>query len=220
MTAAPRATRLSGSESAPRWRGRLHLAALTAAVPATSLLVWRDRSPAAAIYGAGLVALFTVSTCYHLLRLSPARRGLLRRADHATIYLYMAAAYTPFCLAAVRGTLGWVVLGLAWAGAAAGVAMKLGDLQRTRVAAGALYMMLGWLAVVTLPDIVNTLDATELALLVASGITYTTGAAVLAARWPDPVPDVFGYHEVWHVSVVIATACYFAVIWGMPGLAR
>lgn len=169
-----------------------------------------------AAYGAALVALFAASVGYHLLRVSDRRRNVLRRIDHVMIFVYMAAAYAPFCSYVVHGRLGWIVLSMSWAGAAAGIGAKLLAFQRSRIVSGALYILIGWLAIVTLPEAVQRLDPPGLGLLAATGIFYTGGALVLFARRPDPLPHVFGYHEVWHAAVVLASACYFLVLWGLP----
>ena len=214
----PRALRLTGTDLAPRWRGRLHLGALLISGPAAALLLWREHSFVVAVYAASLIALFAVSSGYHLLPLSPARRNQMRRADHAMIYVYTAASYTPFCLQAVRGRLGLVVLGLVWMGAAVGVAIKVFGFHRSQLMGSILYLAMGWLAAITLPGAARTLGAAQFGLLLAMGVLYSAGVIVLFTRRPDPVPHLFGYHEVWHASVVLASACYFAVIWGLPGL--
>jgi hemolysin III len=210
--------RLSGTELSPTWRGRLHLGALLVSVPAAGALIWRDRTAPIIVYACCLVGLFAVSSGYHLLPLSVGRRGAMRRADHAMIYVFTAASYTPFCILAVPGALGRVVLVLVWAGAAVGVAIKVFGFQKTQLAGSVLYVLLGWLAIITLPGAARNLGITQWCLLVAMGVLYSAGAVVLFTRRPDPVPHVFGYHEVWHASVVLASACYFAMIWGLPGL--
>lgn len=211
------AVRLSGSEATPRWRGRLHLGALVLAVPAAFAISWHGRSAALFAYSTVLVALFAMSAYYHVLPHSPERRRLLRRLDHSMIYLYMAVAYTPFCLDALGGTGGLALLSAAWAGAAAGIALKLFRFDSSRVLTGGLYMLVGWLIVLGLPETVRALGSVDLGLFSAMGVCYTGGAAVLAARRPDPRPGVFGYHEVWHAAVVLGCACYFALIWRVAG---
>lgn len=210
-----RTVRLSGTDSAPRWRGRLHLVAAVAAVPAAAAIAWRRPTPAIAFYGVALFGLFAVSAGYHLLPVSARTRQILRRADHVMIYLYMAAAYTPWCLYAVGGTLGWVVLGASWAGVAAGIGVKLAAFERARTVSGVLYGAIGSLAVVTLPAAFSRMGGAGIGLLVATGALYAGGVLTLAARRPDPAPAVFGYHEVWHAAVVAAGACYFALIWSV-----
>lgn len=216
--AAPalRTVRLSGTESAPTWRGRLHLLAAVVAAPLCAELIWRQRTVPMAAYAVALFSLFAVSACYHLLPVSTERRLALRRLDHLMIYLYMAAAYAPYCLYVVRGKLGWVVLTMSWVGIAAGIATKVFAFNRSRVVSGVLYVVVGWLAVVTLPEAFDRLSPASLRLLFALGALYSGGSLVLLFRRPDPVPDVFGYHEVWHGAVVLACACYFAVLWSLP----
>ncbi|MGI8753915.1 MAG: PAQR family membrane homeostasis protein TrhA [Acidimicrobiales bacterium] len=144
---ARRVLRLSGIDRCPRWRGRLHLGAFVASLPAAVLLYAHRPSAGIALYVVGLTVLFGVSSAYHLLPVSPARRRQLRRADHATIFLFIAACYTPFCLVAVKGTAGQVVLGAAWLGALSGAALKLTHFDRRPVTSAVLYLVLGWLLV-------------------------------------------------------------------------
>jgi hemolysin III len=169
------------------------------------------------VYGIGLVLLYAVSSAYHLLPVREKARRELRRADHAMIYLFIAAAYGPFCLYIAPGILSDVVLGVVWLGALAGVGLTLAGVERTRYVAGPLYLVVGWLAVISLPKAFSTLAWPELALLGAMALFYTSGTLVLNRRWPDPAPRTFGYHEVWHSMVIVATACYYAVIWSVVG---
>ena len=107
------------------------------------------------------------------------------------------------------------VLAGAWLGAAVGAAAKLVGFDRPRVrsAGGAMYLVLGWLAIVATPELLRRLDVTDLALIAASGVLFTLGSAVLASRRPDPWPVYFGYHEVWHGMVIVASVLDFIVIW-------
>ena len=210
--------RMTGTESAPLWRGRLHLAAFVLAVPAAVAVAWREQAIAVDVYALALMGLFGTSSAYHLWPMPAGRRQVIRRMDHAMIYLYIAAAYTPFCLDVLRGTLGEVVLALVWCGAAAGMFVKLLAFRRINAVAGALYLVLGWIAALTLPELFRRLGAVDVTLMVVMGLLYTGGVVVLALRTPDPLPKVFGYHEVWHAAVVLACACYFVVIWNLPGI--
>lgn len=211
--AAARVLRLSGTDLVPSWRGRLHLGAAVASVPAAAALVAHRPDLPVAGYAVGLVAMLSVSAAYHVARVSPPHRRWWRQADHAVIYLFMALSYVPFCRQAVGGTLGGVLLGLALAAGAAGVAIKLTNFERSAVAGAVLYMVMGWMAVIAMPGAFGTLPAGELALLGGTCLFYTGGAVMFALRWPDPAPEVFGYHEVWHASVIAASACYFAFVW-------
>ncbi len=147
--------------------------------------------------------------------MSAGARYWMRRVDHAVIYVFIAGAFTPMCLLVAPGTNGKVLVAVAWIGAGLGVTIKLVDLERTRVLGGTLYILLGWLAMVILPAMLHRLDAAQLSLLFIQGTLYTLGALVLVVRRPDPYPDVFGYHEVWHTMVVVATACYYLVLWSL-----
>lgn len=209
----PRSLRLSGTAACPRWRGRSHLAAALAALPAGAALLARRPGPVVGVYVLTLVALFATSAAYHLLPTGPVLRRRLRQADHSMIYVFTAASITPFCRYAVGGRGGAAVAALAWAGAAAGVAAKVVGFDRAQAPGAVLYVVLGWLAVITFPVALRRLDAAELALMAWVAGCYTLGAAVLFTRRPDPRPEVFGYHEVWHAAVVAASACYFCVVW-------
>jgi len=207
--------RLSGSGEAPRTRDLVHLEALVVALPASAALVWRDGvGGGVGLYAVALVGLYAASAGYHLCSWSPAARRRLRQVDYAMIPLYIAACMTPYCLLGVPGEISLVVLGLGWFGAGAAVLGTTIKFEATRRLTSSSYLVLGWLAVVTLPEAVHRLSTTQLALLGSMGFLYTAGAGVLATRWPDPNPEVFGYHEVWH-TMVVASACYFVLVWSL-----
>jgi len=200
----------------PLLRGRLHVAAAVVAVPAALVLVVVARSNlatvAAAVYGSSLVTLFGVSGSYHRLGHTGRLQVWLRRADHASIYFLIAGSYTPVALVAIGGWEGWSMVAAVWTAAVAGGLMKLVWFDRTRVAGWVLYLGMGWVVVLATPVLVSHLDGGQLALLAAGGLAYTFGAVVLGRRWPDPLPRVFGYHEVWHTLVIVAAALHYAAI--------
>jgi hemolysin III len=205
-------------EQIPLSRGLLHLAGLVLAVPAAAALLWRHGPYGGiAIYAAGLIGLFAVSASYHVVPWSAKARRHMRQADHEMIFVFIAATATPYCLLGVPGVLAQVVLGLVWAGAAATGLAIVTRFESNRLVLSAAYIVLGWLAVLTLPDAVDRLDGRQLGLLGAMGFLYTVGSIILAARPPDPWPRVFGYHEVWHAMVLLASACGFVLIWSLAG---
>jgi len=209
-----RRVRLSGSGEAPRGRGLVHLGALVVALPASAVLVWQDGAGGGVgLYAVTLVGLYAASAGYHLLSWSPAARRRLRQVDYAMIPLYIGACMTPYCLLGVPGDVSLVVLGLGWFGAGAAVLGTAIRFEATRRLTSSAYLVLGWLSVVTLPEAIHRFATPQLALLGSMGFLYTAGAGVLATRWPDPNPEVFGYHEVWHTMVVVASACYFVLVW-------
>ena len=128
------------------------------------------------------------------------------------IFVFIAASYTPVALLSLRPAGGTGLVLAAWGGAAIGVAMTVLRLDRWHRIGFALYLVLGWLAVVALPRLAEALSTLELALLVAGGLLYTVGPVILARKRPDPRPEVFGYHQVWHAFVVAASSCHFALV--------
>lgn len=200
----------------PLLRGRIHAAGLVAAVPAGIVLVASARSaPAragAAIFAISLIALYSASTAYHRLGRGERSQRILRRLDHSSIYLLIAGSYTPLCLVALPRAWGIFLLVLVWAAAITGVVLKLVRFDSCHRVGGILYIAMGWAAVLATPALVRSLDGSTLALLAGGGVLYTVGAIVLATRFPNPFPRVFGYHEVWHLMVVVAGVLHYAAI--------
>ena len=201
----------------PTWRGWLHFGAFLAVLPAGLYLLTVAESTAArvavAIYWASLAGLFATSASYH--RLARTQRSVLwfRRADHSMIFVLIAGTYTPVCLIALPAMWGIPMLVVAWVTALAGVILKMVRLGVAGKSSGSwLYIVMGWGAVITLPVLVTSLNAMQLALLGIGGVLYTVGAVVLGRRRPDPVPDRFGYHEVWHSMTIVAGGCHFALV--------
>jgi hemolysin III len=200
----------------PRQRGRLHQAAFVVSIPAGAALVaiaegGRARATAA-VFAVGLTGLYGVSAAYHRGRWSDAARKVMKHLDHAMIFVFIAASYTPLALLALRSDGGTGLVVAAWCGAAVGVLVTVLRLERWHRIGFALYLVLGWLAVVALPRFAEALSGPQLGLLLTGGLLYTVGAVVLATRRPDPRPEVFGYHEVWHTFVVAASSCHFVLV--------
>jgi hemolysin III len=166
----------------------------------------------AGVFGLTAVLMFGASALYHLRRTSP-RGPVYRRLDHAMIYAFIAGTYTPVCLIALRGTpYGAPLLAGVWALAALGITQKFLWRDAPRGVSTALYLALGWLAVLTAPPLLRLAPAL-LAWLAVGGILYTVGALFYAAKWPRGRPGVFGFHELWHVFVLVASAShYWAVL--------
>jgi hemolysin III len=168
---------------------------------------------AAAVYAASVAALFGTSALYHRITwASHAARRWMRRLDHSMIFLLIAGTYTPFALLVLDGTLATVILALVWGGAAAGILLKLVWLDAPKPLVAAVYVILGWVALAAFPDLIGKLGIGGVAMVAAGGILYTLGAVVYALKRPDPVPTVFGYHEVFHALVIAAAALQYAVV--------
>lgn len=207
----------------PRLRGVSHFYAFWCAVAAAAAMVAFASGPApraaGAIYGGGLCALFGASALYHRWRWDPRWRPILQRVDHSTIFVFIAASYTPVCVLVLHGSPRWIVLITVWVGAAAGVAFSVAWISAPRALGAALYVALGWVAVIAAPQLLGSLPAAPLILIVAGGVLYTIGAVVFAAQRPDPWPRVFGFHEVFHVFVIVAAAAHFVALAGWVVLA-
>ena len=200
----------------PRWRGILHEIAFFLSIPQGVALVllgagWVSRI-ATGVYALSLSGLYGVSASYHRLKWSPRALVRMQRLDHSMIFFLIAGTYTAVCLLVLHHVWAYVVLALVWVGALTGIAMKIWGMERTRKITGAMYIVLGWLAVLIAPQLVTRVSMPVLTLIALGGVLYTVGAIVLLRRRPDPSPLVFGYHEIWHVMVVAAGACHYAAI--------
>jgi hemolysin III len=168
---------------------------------------------AVAIYGVTVAGLFGTSAIYHRITWATERaRRWMRRLDHTMIFLLIAGTYTPFALLVLDGTLATAILIGVWAGALAGVLLNLVWLDSPKWLTAAVYVGLGWVAVLALPELASELGAGALALVAGGGLLYTAGAVIYALRRPDPAPAVFGYHEIFHVLVIAAALLQFAAI--------
>jgi hemolysin III len=201
----------------PLWRGRTHAWAFVAAMAGGIALVafasdGRARL-ALGIYAVTVVGLFGVSALYHRTSWRSSRaRAWMRRADHTMIFLLIAGTYTPFAMLVLHGTVATVILITIWSGAAAGIVLKLVWIRAPKWLAAVLYVALGWVAIASFPQLLEHAGLGRTLLVAAGGLLYTVGAVVYATRRPDPVPAVFGYHEVFHALVVAAAALQFAAV--------
>jgi hemolysin III len=136
----------------------------------------------------------------------------MQKLDHGTIFVMIAGSYTPVCLLVLQGWVTWTMLAIAWTGAAVGFVLAFTDGRASRVLRSVLYIGLGWAAVGAVPQMWRNMSIAELVLIALGGVLFTVGSVFLLTRWPDPVPHVFGYHEVWHLLVVAAVVCHFVAI--------
>jgi hemolysin III len=205
----------------PQLRGLLHLVAFVVALGlggALVLLAGRQDAPAFAVYGLGVAGLFGVSALYHRGRWQPGVRARLQRLDHSMIFVLIAATYTPICVYVLDGTLGAALLAVVWTGAVITAVLELRPTPAPRGVIVVLAIALGWVAVPVLPAVVDKLGWVATALIGLGGVLYTVGAVIYARRRPDPLPEVFGYHEVFHALTIAGAACHYAVIafWVLP----
>ncbi|HEX2112371.1 MAG TPA: hemolysin III family protein [Gaiellaceae bacterium] len=200
----------------PRLRGASHQYAFILALVGGTVLVagvetTRARA-AVGLYALSVLAMFGSSALYHRITWPPAQRRKLRRLDHAMIYFLIAGTYTPFGTLALSGGARILVLTLVWAGALAGIVLAFTWSNRPEWVEVVLALALGWIGVVVLPELVDEIGLVAVGLVLAGGVFYTAGSLVYARRRPDPIPAVFGYHELFHALVVIAVVCQYAAI--------
>ncbi len=199
----------------PLLRGTLHqVGFVVACCVGAVLLPFVDgrRLVAAAVFAASASAMLGASALYHRRTWSPRARLWMRRVDHAGIYILIAGTYTAVGLLALHGNLQRIVLGVVWAGAGAAILTKLLWVTAPKWLSVVVGVGLGWVGIVAMPEIFRSAGPAAVALLGAGGLAYTAGAIVYARRKPDPVPAVFGYHEMFHALTLVALACQYVAI--------
>lgn len=159
-----------------------------------------------AIFGTSMILLYMASAVYHMLRVGEKTLRILRRIDHTMIFVLIAGTYTPVCLLPLRGAWGISILSVIWSLALIGVFMKVFWLQAPRWLSTAIYILMGWLVVVAFYPLWHSVSGLAFALLCLGGVSYTLGALIYAMKWPDPYPNRFGFHEIFHIFVLLGTA--------------
>jgi hemolysin III len=201
----------------PKLRGVSHQWAFVASLfLGVGLIVAADTAQATlavAIYAVSLSALLGTSALYHRVNWKrPDVRRWMRRLDHSMIFFLIAGTYTPFALLALDGPLADAILVAVWGGAVAGAAVEMVWIEHPKWVAALIYMSLGWVAAIAFPGMWEEMGVGGTLLVAAGGLLYTVGAVVYATQRPDPNPLVFGYHEVFHLFVILAAAAHFAAI--------
>jgi hemolysin III len=197
--------------------GLSHLvAAVAALVGMIGLLIVGRSSPgkevSLLIYGCTLVMLFSASATYHLVRGSPRVLGVLRKLDHAAIYLLIAGSYTPFCYNMFTGFWKWGLLATVWSLALLGVVLKIFFMKAPRWLSTGMFVLLGWLVVAGIQEMLVRLPVGALIWLCVGGVLYTLGAVVYATKIFDFAPNRFGFHEVWHIFVILGALAHFVAV--------
>ena len=196
----------------PRWRGRIHGGAVAVTIPAGIILTLVTPSGVARVavfvYVASLLALFSTSASYHLFTRTQRAQRTMRQLDHAMVYVLIAGTYTPVCLLALPRQIGVIFLIGIWCAAILGIALKI--TWRAHKVSGAMYLIIGWAALIILPWAYHRAGFTSLLLFALGGLVFTVGEILFYLQRPQLRPLVFGYHEVWHVFTVVAVALQFA----------
>jgi hemolysin III len=201
----------------PKLRGVSHEWAFFLSLGLGAALIVAADTPqatlAVAIYAASLSALLGTSALYHRVNWRrPDVRRWMRRLDHSMIFFLIAGTYTPFALLALDGPLADAILVAVWVGAVAGAVVEIVWIEHPKWVAALVYLSLGWIAVIPFPNLWSEIGPAGTLLVAAGGLFYTAGAVVYATQRPDPNPRVFGYHEIFHLFVILAAAAHFAAV--------
>jgi hemolysin III len=200
----------------PRLRGVFHQWAFVISVPVGVVLVLGAETGrarvAATVFAASVVMMFGASALYHRPTWTPRWRAWLRRLDHAGIYCLIAGTYTPVGLLVLHGAWQTVVLAIVWAGCGVAILTRLFWIAAPKWIEVVLAISLGWVGVVAMPEIVWNAGLGCMLLILGGGIAYSVGAVIYGLKRPDPFPAVFGYHEIFHLLIVIAVALQYSAI--------
>jgi len=200
----------------PRYRGLSHYYGFFVSLVAGAVLVaTAPRGLAtwtAAVYALSVSGMLGASALLHRGTWSAEQARVLTKLDHTGIYLLIAGSYTPISLLALSGPLRVVVFSAVWLGALAGIALEWIWYRPPKGWVTAVYITLGWVAVIGVPQLWTSLGVVGFLLIFFGGVSYTVGAVIHAARRPDPWPEVFGYHELFHALTIVAVVCQYVAI--------
>ncbi len=197
--------------------GLMHLGAAVAAAFGLVFLLAINREGtrigiALTIYGASLVSVFACSAAYHLIKAHPRVIQRLRILDHTAIYLLIAGTYTPICLQFFSGFWGTGFLGIIWLLALAGIISKIFIVDAPRWLTAGIYLLMGWLSIFAIGEMLRAMPAGALLWIVIGGFFFTLGAVGYITKKPDFFPGVFGFHEVWHIMVILGALSHFIAV--------
>lgn len=203
----------------PLARGYIHIAAFFIAIGACVILIAQSHGArtllSTIIYSITLILLYGVSALYHLPMWSRPNYLLMKRVDHAAIFALIAGTATPICLLGLKSESGLRLLIILWSVAVIGMLTTIFWVHAPKWVRAILYVVIGWLALPYLGEIKVSLGLTNMRLLLIGGIIYTVGALIYAFKKPDPFPLVFGYHEIFHILIVIASGFHFKLIYNL-----
>ena len=165
------------------------------------------------IFGSAMILLYTFSTLYHWLPLEDKKRESLRRIDHIMIFVFIAASYTPVCLITLNGAWGWSIFGVIWGITIAGFFLKIFWLNAPRILYTSVYVLMGWIAVIAIWPLFQKMAASGLLWLTIGGLFYTVGAVIYALKKPNPWPKVFGFHEIFHIFIMLGSFSHFWMVY-------
>ncbi|MDH6277239.1 hemolysin III [Aurantimicrobium minutum] len=202
-------------EVKPTWRGWIHTGTFPLAIAAGVVLIVLADGPAAkwssAVFMTTSLLLFGISALYHRFNWSPKTKVMLKRFDHANIFLLIAGTYTPLAVLALPPSKGVLLLVLVWIGATLGILFRVFWVHAPRWLYVALYILLGWAAMMYVVDLFQA-NVAMMVLVILGGLAYTAGAVIYGMKKPNPIPGVFGFHEIFHTLTVVAFMCHWTAI--------
>ena len=167
------------------------------------------------VYGVSLIFLFSASATYHMVQVKDKALEIFRKVDHAAIYVLIAGTYTPFCVNAFEGFWKWGMLSIIWSLAVIGIVIKVFFIRAPRWLNAGIYLVMGWLSVTAAGQMLAALPAWVLMWMIIGGVIYTLGAIVYITKIFNFKPGVVGFHEVWHIFVLLAAAAHFVAVMGV-----
>jgi hemolysin III len=199
-------------------RGWSHALAAVASIVLTIILCVLSRNDiprlvSMLIFGLSMIELYTVSAVYHIVTWSVAKRRVLRAIDHANIFVLIVGAYTPLCFNILTGWLRITILAVIWTLALVGIVTSIFTVKLPRWATAALYVAMGWVVILAIPAFLAVLPWISVATLFLGGVLYTIGAVIYARKKPDPFPTIWGYHEVFHLFVILGSVAFVICVW-------
>ncbi len=200
--------------------GLTHFIGILMATACTVILLTRETGPftlrhavSFAVFGGAMILLFTFSTLYHWLPLTGKKLELFRKIDHIMIFVFIAASYTPVCLITLRGAWGWWILGSVWGITVLGFILKILWLSAPRFLYTSIYLAMGWLIVIAIFPLLERMPVPGLLWMALGGVFYSVGATIYALKKPDPWPKRFGFHEIFHVFILLGSLSHFYMIY-------
>jgi len=170
------------------------------------------------IYGLSGIFLFSASFLYHSKKVMENDKSIWRKLDHSAIFFLIAGTYTPICFLYLEGKMKWGILIAQWSLVISGTIFKLFFVNAPRIIGTLIYLLMGWIVVIPISTLVHTMPAMALFFLAAGGISYTVGAIIYAFKRPNPMPDFFGFHEIFHIFVIGGAMLHLMmVIYGIKG---